>query len=1227
MSLNRFFRSNSSKPGTRRRNLFAEFTTIEQLEERIVLSADPLMPGGDYSDGGDGGDVDGSMPDSGYPEDGYDGGDGDGSDGDNGGYDPNPPGGDGGDSGDGGGYDPNPPGGGDGFDWDSLTPDVDYVPNSIIVKVNQDNVAAANAYAASIGVVETRDIGLGYEDWILGDAVVSDFYQEMTSSVMFDEVEVNYLQQLTVIDSPQAIPNDPGYVDLYGMDIIQAPEAWEITTGSMNTLIGIVDSGVDYTHPDLYLNIWINPGEIAHLTIDSTPDGDPTRVTFEDLNATSNLNDAALDLVDRNGNGYIDGGDLLASPVWEDGVDGDTNGRIDDLVGWDFSEDDNDPQDTSVPAGGHGTHVAGTVGARGNNSVGVTGVSQRVSLVPLKASLDASGGLPQAAIIGATNYAADLRGSGMIATNNSYGGFFPSSASRNAIANQRDKGQLFVAAAGNSALDNDVIGFYPASYDVSNIISVAASNESDNRANFSQWGKTTVDIAAPGVQILSTVPDRVSPTGYARFDGTSMASPMVAGAVALLFSNDSTLSSTEIQTSIYAGADRLPQWEDLVATGARLNVFKSLDPTTVSFTPVNVATLEGNVGDSNLITFQFDLSGLALTSDFSFDVSTVDGTATGGTDYESITNQTVTFTAGGATTQTVDVKIIGDVFFEGDETFTLDISNAPLNIAFNDLQGIGTITDDETGLGLAVSEQTVDGYRTQGDFTYTTARDNMLELLRESHAGSGSGAKLQHIWDFQVPAADTVEIAFSAGHTAHNEGFNLEYSTDGGTNWTHITAIGYAAMTPLPIQTFALPNTVTGDVKVRVIDTDSSTADLRQDTVAVDHLYFHTTRAGGTGPAPKAKLEVVNATATEEGMTTATVRITLIDGPETTATVIPVALTGTASTDGSDFTLSDGSALPAGSTIDVTIPANTAFVDVVLTPVNDSVEEDTEFLTFTLDPSFHRPTYQNSGTVEIIDNDRIHNVAYAELTGVSTKTGDFKDTWVLGDGKEEMLTERPINLTQSDLEHAYRFTLPNSGSSTFNFDLTASHIAAVGDVDNFDFEISLDEGLTWTKLLDVTSATPVSQTTVIDLKTLPGSENALTTFEALVRVIDTDSSVGDTGLSGVKIDHMQFQRAFANTMSTSGSGGGSGSSSTTASTSSNGSSSFEDQSGVDAYWQMQSSGSSEDGSSSTGSDSGSTNPTPSSGFDGGGSGTSGSSDEVDGVFESEDWFDDLYAAI
>jgi len=327
-----------------------------------------------------------------------------------------------------------------------------------------------------------------------------------------------------------ALPNDALIDGLWGMNNtgqsggtpnadINAPEAWEFTTGSPDVIVGVIDTGVDYTHEDLATNIWTNLSEY-HGTAG----------------------------VDDDGNGIVDD---IHGARWTNGDGNVTSG---------------DPMDGN----GHGTHCSGTIGAVGNNGTGVAGVNWSVSIMGLK-FLDDSGSGYEADAIAALEYAIDK---GAHLTSNSWGGGAYSQGLVDAIVAAGAANQLMIAAAGNDyGNNNDENPMYPASYTPDNIIAVAASDHNDAVAYFSNVGPTTVDLAAPGVNILSTVPGN----GYdGSYSGTSMATPHVAGVAALLLSRNPGAPYQEVKRWILENVTPLPQWEGVVLTGGRLNAAEAL---------------------------------------------------------------------------------------------------------------------------------------------------------------------------------------------------------------------------------------------------------------------------------------------------------------------------------------------------------------------------------------------------------------------------------------------------------------------------------------------------------------------------------------------------------------------------------------------------------------------------------------------------------------------------
>jgi Subtilase family/Fervidolysin N-terminal prodomain len=331
----------------------------------------------------------------------------------------------------------------------------------------------------------------------------------------------------------QVNPNDPSFAELYGLNKIQAPAVWNTTTGSASVVVAVIDLGVDYNHEDLNANMWRNPGE--------------------------------------------SGLDSLGRDKATNGVDDDGNGYIDDLFGIDTINHDSDPMDDHF----HGTHVAGIIGAVGNNSKGVVGVNWTVRIMAIK-SHDASGNGTSASVIEAFRYATLMRSRGINVrvTNSSWGGApeAPSfdQALKDAIDAAGNAGILNVCAAGNSGTDNDITPFYPASYDSPSIVAVTASDRDDG-AVFS-YGLTSVDLAAPGVGILSTIPN----SSYGPLTGTSMATPHVSGAAALLGAYNAYLTVSQLKSALLNNVDVLPAWTGKTVTGGRLNLLRALQsiPTT-----------------------------------------------------------------------------------------------------------------------------------------------------------------------------------------------------------------------------------------------------------------------------------------------------------------------------------------------------------------------------------------------------------------------------------------------------------------------------------------------------------------------------------------------------------------------------------------------------------------------------------------------------------------------
>lgn len=314
------------------------------------------------------------------------------------------------------------------------------------------------------------------------------------------------------------MPNDPYFPKQWalhnrerpGVDI-RATEAWGLHRGSRRLILAVIDTGIDYLHPDLAANMWRNTGEIP-------------------------------------GNNRDDDG----------------NGFVDDIYGWSFAEGTADPMDRHF----HGTHVAGIIGAEGNNGRGVAGVMHRVSIMAVKGLSDEGHGW-SSGLIAAVYYAVD---NGARVINASWGGGGRQQAMVDALAYAESRGVIFVAACGNNNRDVDAEPFYPACYSGSNVVSVAATDTKDTLAWFSNWGRNNVDLFAPGVALFSTTLEG----GYKPETGTSMAAPVVAGALGLLISFAPSMDWRECVDALYTNVRPLPQLQGICSTGGRLDLYRLL---------------------------------------------------------------------------------------------------------------------------------------------------------------------------------------------------------------------------------------------------------------------------------------------------------------------------------------------------------------------------------------------------------------------------------------------------------------------------------------------------------------------------------------------------------------------------------------------------------------------------------------------------------------------------
>jgi hypothetical protein len=450
----------------------------------------------------------------------------------------------------------------------------------------------------------------------------------------------------------------------YGVDI-DMPAAWSITTGSMTTVVAVIGDGVDYTNPDIYLNMWLNQGEIpagirANLT---DVDGDGL-ITFRDLNAAAN----SAYVSDLNGNGYIDGGDLLKDPRWADGIDQDGNGKVDDLIGWDFQDNDNDPMPGAT--GGHDTGQAQHIGGTPNNGIADAGVDWKISMMPVRVETD----------VNTVNYTAAAAGldyavaeGAPISNNSGWGSSTYSQVAYDAINRAKAAGHLFVAAAGNYGRDIDVTPVYPAAFDLDNIISVTGFDSYGNLHVNHDWGHVSVDLAAP-----SEV-------------GTSWATCNTTGVAALLKTIHPDWNYVQIKNRILSTVEQVPEFAGITVTGGRLNAAFALATTSIAID--NPSITEGDTGTSQ-VTFTLTRVG-DNSGDVTVHWSTADGTAAAGSDYVAVSGN-VTFAAGGSNTQTFTVDIKGDTTPEFSENFYIDLSLVSGSALLADSDGQATIVDNDT---------------------------------------------------------------------------------------------------------------------------------------------------------------------------------------------------------------------------------------------------------------------------------------------------------------------------------------------------------------------------------------------------------------------------------------------------------------------------------------------------------------------------------------------------
>jgi len=416
---------------------------------------------------------------------------------------------------------------------------IDYSTESGVVEIG---VSSFDQLAVEYDFVELEQMfqQIRYKDWNENGIYLQNIYRvflaentEIERAVKALAADPNIIfAEYETINRPRYTPNDPNFSTQWHHPVIFTPETWDYTTGSEEIVVGIVDSGIYFTHEDLQDNIWINEAELPDFNIDQILE-----------------------------TGVVSGGD---------GIDNDGNGYVDDVIGYNFYGSSNNQAYQYYESNDHGTHVAGCAGAVGDNEIGLVGSSLNVKLMGTRhAPTFMDYPYVQNGYDGIT-YCVD---SGADIINCSWGGPGSGTMPNSVINYATSNGALVVTAAGNSNTEHtNYYQDYPA--DATNALCVAATDQYDNKAGFSDFGEP-IDISAPGVGIQSTI---IGGSGYSAFNGTSMASPVVAGVAALVLSVNPDLQPLELRSRLMDTADNIDDINEdyigLLGTG-RVNAFRA----------------------------------------------------------------------------------------------------------------------------------------------------------------------------------------------------------------------------------------------------------------------------------------------------------------------------------------------------------------------------------------------------------------------------------------------------------------------------------------------------------------------------------------------------------------------------------------------------------------------------------------------------------------------------
>lgn len=606
-----------------------------------------------------------------------------------------------------------------------------YAPDQVLVRFKRSASKQQRAAARrSLGARTARTFAVpGLELLTLPKTVsVADARAQLTESDAVAYAEPDYLYTTTYT------PNDSQFDRLWGLNNtgqtittpkgtftstadadIDATEAWDVNPGgSASVTVAVLDTGVDLTHPDLAQNIWSNPGE--------TGGGKETN-----------------------------------------GLDDDNNGYKDDWRGWDFIGADNDPS----PVHYHGTHVSGTIAGRANNSAGVAGVAFNSKIMPLQAFQQGGSGAYVSDLIAGFEYAGK---NGAKVLNGSFGGPAEGQAFGDTV--RAFPNTLFVVAAGNDNYDNDNTSqaSFPCAVTAANLVCVAASDQNDGKAVFSSYGATTVDLAAPGVNILSTMPGGT----YDYLNGTSMATPHVAGAAALLFAVDPSASTAQVKRALLDTVDPLPAFAGKTLTGGRLNLAAAVSKIAPPAAGSARLKLDGSTLSYRAAAGQ--TNNLSITTGGStFTVSDSGANIAAGTGCTQVTATSATCPATGI--QRIDVRA-------GDNADTVNVSAAVTASIYGEAGNdtlIGGSADDSINGGTGADSIDGGGGADTADYADSTVALNISidGAANDGANGEGDNVSLNTENVESGQAADTISGS-SANNRFDGNGGNDVLSGNGG---------------------------------------------------------------------------------------------------------------------------------------------------------------------------------------------------------------------------------------------------------------------------------------------------------------------------------------------------------------------------------------------------------------------------------------------------------------